>query len=105
LSTLKYFEDEYQAHIRDKACPACVCKALTVFYILPDLCVGCLLCKKSCPVDAISGKRKEVHVIDQDKCIKCGLCYDVCPPKISAVAKLTGAKKDKILKKSSNKKH
>jgi NADH:ubiquinone oxidoreductase subunit F (NADH-binding)/(2Fe-2S) ferredoxin/Pyruvate/2-oxoacid:ferredoxin oxidoreductase delta subunit len=103
LTTLKYFEDEYQTHIKDKACPACVCKELMIFHILPDKCVGCLLCKNSCPVGAISGERKEVHVIDQDKCIKCGICFDVCPPKIMAVAKLTGAKKDKILKKSSGK--
>lgn len=100
LTTLRYFEDEYLAHIRDKACPACVCKALTAFYIEPKKCVGCLLCLKNCPVDAISGKRKEVHIIDQEKCIKCGLCFDVCPTKVSAVSKLTGKKKDKILKKS-----
>jgi Na+-translocating ferredoxin:NAD+ oxidoreductase RNF subunit RnfB len=60
--------------------------------------VGCLLCKKSCPVDAIAGERKRVHVIDQELCIKCGACFDVCPPKVSAVTKLTGHKRASMLK-------
>jgi Na+-translocating ferredoxin:NAD+ oxidoreductase RNF subunit RnfB len=65
--------------------------------------VGCLLCKKSCPVEAIAGERKQLHVIDHDLCIKCGACLDVCPPKVSAVSKYTGTKKDKLTKKTSPK--
>ncbi len=98
LTTLKYFRDEYEAHIKGKKCPALVCKDLLVYYIEPEKCVGCLLCLKNCPVEAISGERKKVHLIDQEKCIKCGACLDICPPKIQAVSKYTGAKRDKILK-------
>ena len=98
LTTIRYFREEYEAHIKDKECPACVCKELIVYYIQPKKCVGCLICKKNCPVDAISGERKKVHTINQELCTKCGTCLDVCPPKIRAVAKLTGKKKDRILK-------
>ena len=77
LSTLKYFEDEYLAHILDKKCPAGKCADLLQFFI-EDNCIGCSLCKKACPVDAISGDRKEVHIIDQETCIKCGACVDAC---------------------------
>jgi NADH:ubiquinone oxidoreductase subunit F (NADH-binding)/(2Fe-2S) ferredoxin/Pyruvate/2-oxoacid:ferredoxin oxidoreductase delta subunit len=98
LTTLKYFRDEYEAHIKGKKCPALVCKDLLVYYIEPEKCVGCLLCLKNCPVEAISGERKKVHLIDQEKCIKCGACLDICPPKIQAVSKYTGAKREKILK-------
>ncbi|MGB6865751.1 MAG: NADH-quinone oxidoreductase subunit NuoF [Candidatus Aminicenantaceae bacterium] len=101
LTTLRYFRKEYETHIREKSCPALVCKALISYYIEPDKCVGCLLCLKSCPVDAISGERKKVHVIDQDLCIKCGACFDVCPPKVTAVSKYTGKKRKSILKKDS----
>ncbi len=79
LSTIKYFRDEYEAHIRDHKCPAGVCQALLQIIIKADLCKGCGLCKKVCPTDAISGERKEAHVIDQDKCIKCGACLEKCP--------------------------
>ena len=79
LSTLKFFRDEYVAHVTDKVCPAGMCKALAKLTIKEDLCKGCTLCKKACPVDAIVGERKEPHVIDQDKCIKCGACIDKCP--------------------------
>ena len=103
LTTLKYFKDEYEAHISQKKCPALVCKELIAYYIEPDKCIGCLLCKKNCPVDAISGERKKVHFIHQDLCIKCDTCYDVCPTKVMAVSKYTGRKKASVLKKTSPK--
>ena len=76
LSTLEHFYDEYVAHIRDHKCPAGKCKALLSFRIDPQLCVGCTLCSRNCPVDAIIGERKEAHFIDTTKCIKCGTCKD-----------------------------
>lgn len=79
LTTLKYFEDEYLAHIREHRCPAGECKALITYRIDPDLCIGCTRCARACPVDVISGVRKEPHVIDPAGCIKCGSCADVCP--------------------------
>ena len=78
LSTLEHFYDEYVAHIRDHKCPAGTCKALLSFRIDPQLCVGCTLCSRNCPVDAIIGERKEAHFIDTTKCIKCGTCKDKC---------------------------
>lgn len=78
LSTLHYFRDEYIAHVRDKKCPAGVCKALLSYVIEPDLCIGCTACARVCPTNAITGKVKEKHIIDQDKCIKCGACYEKC---------------------------
>jgi NADH:ubiquinone oxidoreductase subunit F (NADH-binding)/Pyruvate/2-oxoacid:ferredoxin oxidoreductase delta subunit len=78
LSTIRYFRDEYQSHIKDKSCPAGVCKALIAFSIDPEKCKGCRLCAKNCPQEAITGQVKEPHTIDQDKCIKCGVCADVC---------------------------
>jgi NADH:ubiquinone oxidoreductase subunit F (NADH-binding)/NAD-dependent dihydropyrimidine dehydrogenase PreA subunit len=78
LSTLRYFKDEYIAHIKDKKCPARVCKPLITYTIIPKRCTGCMACLKACPVSAISGKRKEIHVIDQSKCTKCGSCLQVC---------------------------
>ena len=78
LTTIRYFRDEYEAHISEKRCPAGVCKELITFYIDPEKCPGCTLCYKPCPVNAISGVRKEVHVIDTEKCIRCGICYEVC---------------------------
>jgi len=78
LTTIKYFRDEYEAHIRDKKCPAKVCKKLLTYVVDEENCTGCTVCAKNCPVDAISGERKELHFIDQELCIKCGLCYTKC---------------------------
>jgi ferredoxin len=77
LSTINYFRDEYIEHIENHRCPAGVCKEL-ITYTINDNCNGCMLCLRSCPEDAISGKKKEPHVIDQVKCIKCGACMSVC---------------------------
>ena len=90
LTTLRYFRDEYEEHIVQKKCRALVCTALTSYYILPDKCQGCLICLRNCPVEAISGDKRMVHVIDQSKCISCGACLEVCPPKFSAVVKVSG---------------
>lgn len=83
LSTLRCFKDEYEAHIIDHKCPAGVCKSLLTYTIDPDVCIGCGLCKKNCPADAITGTLKEPHVIDPAKCLKCGTCKAAC--KMSAI--------------------
>lgn len=78
LTTIKYFRHEYEAHIRDKKCPAKSCKKLITYTIIEDKCTGCTVCAKNCPVNAISGERKQVHFINQDVCIKCGICFTKC---------------------------
>jgi len=90
LSTIKYFRDEYKAHVEEKRCPAGVCKELISYYIDPEKCQACLLCLRNCPVEAITGGKNLIHVIDQDKCTKCSACFEVCPTRFGAVVKLSG---------------
>ncbi len=78
LTTIKYFRDEYEAHIRDKKCPAVSCKKLLTYTVIDEKCTGCMVCVKGCPVDAIEGEKKQVHQILQDICIKCGVCFTKC---------------------------
>ena len=78
LSTLKHFRDEYEAHVKDHVCPAGVCSNLTNFVINDD-CIGCTKCARNCPVNAISGLPKQIHMIDLDLCIRCGACKKACP--------------------------
>jgi NADH:ubiquinone oxidoreductase subunit F (NADH-binding)/Pyruvate/2-oxoacid:ferredoxin oxidoreductase delta subunit/(2Fe-2S) ferredoxin len=84
VTTIHYFRDEYESHIRDKKCPAGVCKALFHYEIDEEACTGCQVCAKKCPQEAITGTKKEPHHLDQAKCIKCGICYDMC--KFNAIA-------------------
>ncbi len=90
LSSLKYFHAEYEAHVNEQCCPAHVCKDLITYHIDPAKCKGCGKCLRNCAVGAISGSKKEPHVIDLEKCTKCDTCFLVCPPKFSAVTKLSG---------------
>ena len=90
LSTLRYFRDEYEAHINEKRCPALSCKELINFWIDPEKCRGCGSCRRKCPAEAIIGDKKMIHVIDQEKCTKCGTCLEACPDKFAAVTRLSG---------------
>jgi len=90
LTTLKYFRNEYEAHIKDKRCPAKACKALTSYYIDPEKCTACRICFRNCPTEAIHGDKNIVHWIEQDKCIKCNTCFEVCPPRFNAVRRISG---------------
>jgi NADH-quinone oxidoreductase subunit F len=89
ITTMKYFMDEYTTHVHDKSCPAKVCKALIFYEIDPENCNGCTRCLRKCPADAISGEKKQLHVIDQDLCTTCGTCFEVC--KFKAIKVKTGA--------------
>ncbi len=90
LTTLRYFKNEYEAHINEKRCPALVCKNLISYYIDPEKCQACMICYRACPANAIIGEKMKIHVVDQSKCIKCGSCYDLCPPRFKAVKKISG---------------
>ncbi len=90
LSTLRYFRDEYEAHIKEKRCPALSCKELISYYIDPDKCTACMICARKCPAEAIDGGKKKIHIIDQEKCTNCGTCFEVCPSKFGAVTKISG---------------
>jgi NADH-quinone oxidoreductase subunit F len=92
ITTLRYFRDEYEAHVKEHRCPACACTELVSFYILADRCQGCGTCARNCPTQAITGDKRMVHIIDQAKCIKCGTCVTVCPPRFKAVKKVSGEK-------------
>jgi NADH:ubiquinone oxidoreductase subunit F (NADH-binding)/(2Fe-2S) ferredoxin/Pyruvate/2-oxoacid:ferredoxin oxidoreductase delta subunit len=78
VSTLRFFRQEYEAHIKEKRCPAKVCRALIQYQIIPEICTGCTVCARNCPVEAIHGERRSAHTIDVDTCIRCGICMQVC---------------------------
>ncbi|KPJ88873.1 MAG: NADH dehydrogenase, partial [Spirochaetes bacterium DG_61] len=79
LSTVRYFREEYEEHIRNGRCPAKECRGLFIYVIDEEKCTGCGICRRNCPVEAISGEKKSPHVIDQEKCTKCGTCIEKCP--------------------------
>jgi len=89
-STLRYFRDEYEAHVFQKRCPALSCKKLIAYHIDPEKCQACLICLKKCPAEAIDGDRNKIHFIIQEKCTNCGTCLEVCPSRFGAVRKISG---------------
>jgi NADP-reducing hydrogenase subunit HndC len=90
LSTIRYFRDEYEAHIKQKKCPAFVCKELVSYYIDPARCQACMICLRNCPAEAIDGSKGKIHVVDQSKCTKCGTCFEMCPDRFDAVVRISG---------------
>jgi len=90
LTTIRYFREEYEIHIHEKKCPARVCRSLISYRILPDKCKACMICLRECPAEAITGGKKQIHVINQSKCIRCGVCMSVCPERFSAVECIPG---------------
>jgi NADH-quinone oxidoreductase subunit F len=110
LSTLRYFREEYEAHIKEKRCPALSCKELIAYYIDPAKCKACMTCRRKCPADAVDGGKNQIHIIDQAKCTKCGTCFEACPPRFGAVTKISGvpvpppiAEEERIIRKSKEK--
>jgi NADH:ubiquinone oxidoreductase subunit F (NADH-binding) len=90
LTTIRYFRDEYEAHIREHYCPAHVCAGLFAYRILAEVCTGCGACRKACPSGAITGERKQPHAIDQAKCVYCGACFEICPASAVTKQRATG---------------
>ena len=106
VKRVRYFKDEYAAHIDEKRCPALLCKSLISYYIDPKKCQGCTICYRNCPADAIIGDKLKIHLIDQSKCTKCGTCFDVCPTNFNAIRKISGKpvplptpEKDRLVKR------
>jgi NADH-quinone oxidoreductase subunit F len=90
LTTIRYFKEEYEAHIQEKRCPALVCSDLIAYYIIPEKCYrGCEHCIVVCPTEAIVEHPKRYKVVDQEKCVKCANCLEVCPPEYDAVIKIS----------------
>ena len=90
LSTLRYFRDEYEAHVNENRCPAKSCKELISYYIDPDKCKACLICVGNCPSEGIIGAKNTIHVINQANCTSCGVCYEVCPSRFDAIVNISG---------------
>jgi len=90
LNTIRFFRNEYEAHIKEKRCPSFSCKELIAYYIDPEKCQACMICLRKCPAEAIIGGKNRIHVIAQEKCTKCGTCFEVCPSRFGAVKRLSG---------------